>query len=105
MLFRNNFFTSTVMFRRQAAINAGGFVKDEYDLAEDYDLWLRLGKSGKMANFKEVFALYQQSNYNKERRKQFFKKQLKLIIRHKDDYPYAWLAKIILNIRISLLSV
>ncbi|MCL5774756.1 MAG: glycosyltransferase, partial [Patescibacteria group bacterium] len=26
MLFRNNFFTSTVMFRREAAIRAGGFI-------------------------------------------------------------------------------
>src|SRR3989344_5264263 len=33
MLFRNNFFTSTVMFRRQAALKAGGFKKDEFDVA------------------------------------------------------------------------
>ncbi|PJE60056.1 MAG: hypothetical protein COU85_00300, partial [Candidatus Portnoybacteria bacterium CG10_big_fil_rev_8_21_14_0_10_44_7] len=52
MLFRNNFFTSTVMFRREAAITAGGFIRDEIDLAEDYDLWLRIGKLGKMFNFR-----------------------------------------------------
>ena len=49
MLFRNNFFTSTVMFKKSAAIKAGGFISDGADLSEDYDLWLRLGNIGKMA--------------------------------------------------------
>lgn len=100
MLFRNNFFTSTVMFRREAAIKAGGFVKDDIDLAEDYDLWLRMGKLRKMYNFPEVFTAYSAPSYNKDKFKQFLRKQLSLISLHKNDYPYYWLAKTILVLRL-----
>jgi glycosyltransferase involved in cell wall biosynthesis len=99
MLFRNNFFTSTVMFRKQAAIEAGGFIKDEYDLAEDYDLWLRLGQKGKMYNFREPFTAYTQPNYNKERVDEFFKKQLKLININSGYYLFYYFARLVLQIR------
>jgi glycosyltransferase EpsE len=100
ILFRNNFFTSTVMFRRQAAIDAGGFVKDANDFAEDYDLWLRLGKTGKMYNFQELFTAYREPSYNKERFKAFLAKQLRLIKARKGDYPYYWLALPVLQTRL-----
>ncbi len=99
MLFRNNFFTSTAMFRRQAAVSAGGFIKDEYDLAEDYDLWLRLGKMGKMYNFQEVFANYRQPEYNKEKFLKFLQKQALLVFRRKRDYPFYVLAAALLKFR------
>jgi glycosyltransferase involved in cell wall biosynthesis len=102
MLFRNNFFTSTVMFQREAAIEAGGFVTDQDDLAEDYDLWLRMGLLGKMHNFPEVFTAYSQSNYNKERFQAFLKKQLRLIKTQKGNYPFCFPAKISLKFRIML---
>ncbi len=102
MLLRNNFFTSTVMFRRAAALQAGGFLADGADVAEDYDLWLRLGRLGKFYNFQEVFTAYRQPSYNKERFKQFLAKQLRLIQKHRDDYPFAFIAKVILRIRILL---
>lgn len=100
MLFKNNFFTSTVMFRREAAIRVGGFVKAGEDLAEDYDLWLRLGKIGKMHNFHEVFTLYRQPNYNREKLKAFLRKQLVLINKHRKDYPGDFLASLILKVRL-----
>ena len=102
MLFRNNFFTSTVMFRKEAAIKAGGFLKDQDDFAEDYDLWLRLGKIGKMRNFHEIFTAYRQPGYNKERFKSFLEKQLNLIKRNKEDYPSYRLASLMLKIRFRL---
>lgn len=40
---------STAMMRKDAVVAAGGY-KDEYFLAEDLDLWLRLGEVGKLAN-------------------------------------------------------
>jgi glycosyltransferase involved in cell wall biosynthesis len=100
MLFRNNFFTSTVMFRRQAAMDAGGFKKDDIDLAEDYDLWLRMGKLGQMLNFPEVFTAYRAPSYNREKFKQFLRKQLNLISRHKSDYPFYFFSALILKARI-----
>lgn len=102
MLFRNNFFTSTVMFRKDTAIKAGGFIKDDIDLAEDYDLWLRMGKLGGMHNFKQPFTQYAKPSYNKAKFQQFLTKQLQLISRHKSDYPYYWIASLILKFRISL---
>ncbi len=103
MLIRNNFFTSTVMFRREAAISAGGFIEDGNDFAEDYDLWLRLGRLGKMCNFQEVFTLYRQPNYNKEKFKAFLSKQLRLIAKHRGAYPGYWMARFLLKARLLIL--
>ena len=100
MLLRNNFFTSTVMFRRQEAIEAGGFIKDNDDLAEDYDLWLRLGQKDKMYNFHEVFTAYTPPSYNRERFKRFLAKQLRLIEANKTNYPNFRLASLILKMRL-----
>ena len=100
MLLQNNFFTSTVMFRREAAIKAGGFVTDSIDWVEDYDLWLRLGKLGKMYNFKEPFTAYAQPSYNKDKFKKFLVKQLYLIKRERNSYPFYWLAAFILKARL-----
>ncbi len=99
MLLRNNFFTSTVMFRRASAVEAGGYLQNGADLAEDYDLWLRLGELGKMHNFSEIFTAYRQTQYNSDKRKQFFYKQLKLIGRHKTNYPYYYPAAMFLRLR------
>lgn len=100
MLLRNNFFTSTVMFKRDPVVKAGGFTKDEQDFAEDYDLWLRLGNMGKMYNFQEVFTKYTLPNYNKERFIGFLKKQKSLISKHKSEYPNYLVANFILSLRI-----
>ncbi len=102
MLLRNNFFTSTVMFRREVALQVGGFKADEDDFAEDYDLWLRLGKLGKMYNFQEPFTAYRVPNYNKARFKAFLRKQLRLIEREKQVYPLYYLARILLKLRLFL---
>ncbi len=99
MLFRNNFFTSTVMFRREAAVKAGGFIIDKDDFAEDYDLWLRMGKLGQMHNFRQVFASYRLPQYNKLKKQSFFAKQLRLIYREKAYYPYYFFARILLKAR------
>ena len=100
MLLHNNFFTSTTMFKKSAAIKAGGFVSDGIDLAEDYDLWLRLGKIGQMGNFKRLFTAYRAPRYNKNKLKLFYQKQLSLIKKHKQDYSWYWLSQIILKLRI-----
>jgi glycosyltransferase involved in cell wall biosynthesis len=99
MLLKNNFFTSTVMFRRAEAIKAGGFIKDALDLVEDYDLWLRLGKVGKLYNFSDVFTKYAQNGYNKDRFKRFLTKQGWLVKRYSKDYPYATVSQLIIKLR------
>ncbi len=100
MLFRNNFFTSTVMIKRSSAFLVGGFVNDGFDLAEDYDLWLRMGKIGEMGNIKEVFTLYAKSSYNKSKFRMFLKKQSRLIRKNKKIYPFFVIAQIVILFRI-----
>ena len=100
MLLKNPFFTSTVMFKKSAATRVGGFLFDGIDLAEDYDLWLRMGKIGKLYNFQEVFTAYRVSEYNKVTFQSFLNKQLRLVQRNRADYPYYFLARLILYSRI-----
>lgn len=100
ILLKNPFFTSTVMFKKNIALKAGGFINDGQDFAEDYDLWLRMGVLGKMFNFKEVFTEYAKPSYNKLKFVSFLKKQQYLIVKHRLDYPkYYYLASLVLNLR------
>ncbi len=100
MLLRNNFFTSTVMFKKAAALQSGGFIADGVDVAEDYHLWLRLGQLGQMGNFRQVFTAYRAIVYTKGRFKMFLTKQLSLIGKYKQDYPFFWLSSLVLKLRI-----
>jgi hypothetical protein len=89
-----------VLFKKEAAIKAGGFIKNGMDFGEDYDLWLRMGRLGQMYNFPEVFTAYAAPSYNKERFKNFLSKQLSLIGQHRKDYPNYFLAALILKARL-----
>ena len=100
MLLKNSFFTSTVMFKKSKALEVGGFRFDGVDLAEDYDLWLRLGKLGQMYNFQTVFTRYALPTYDKQKVRLFFIKQRLLIAAHGQEYPMFTIAKIILALRI-----
>ena len=56
---KNVFAHPAVMYRRTAAINTGMYRKF-YEGAEDYDLWLRMIKVGKVANLPESLTFYRQ---------------------------------------------
>jgi len=45
----NTFIHGSVLMRRRAVLNVGGY-RSEFITAEDYDLWLRLGEIGTVAN-------------------------------------------------------
>ena len=47
----------SVMARRQALIDAGGY-NDEFPCAEDYALWMRLARFGKFHNLQEPLVAY-----------------------------------------------
>lgn len=87
ILFANPMSHPSVMFRRATAIKIGGYRKLEF--AEDWDFFLRMGKEGKMHNFKDYFAFYQMAQQNNSLRNQrgLAKAILKLIKEYKDDYP------------------
>jgi glycosyltransferase involved in cell wall biosynthesis len=48
----------TVMLRRRAVLELGGFRPQFAPAAEDYDLWLRLGERHELANLPDVLLFY-----------------------------------------------
>jgi len=53
----NQFGHGSVMMRRSVVAEIGGYDSGAGDIVEDYDLWLRIGRVGKLANLRE--PLYQ----------------------------------------------
>ena len=62
ILYANPFCHVIVMFRRKEALEVGGYTNIRF--VEDWDLWLKLGKKGKLYNFQEYFALYMNAGQN-----------------------------------------
>jgi glycosyltransferase involved in cell wall biosynthesis len=79
---------SSTMFRREAALRVGGY--DE-TLAgfQDWDLWLKLGKIGKLYNFLEYFLCYRiwQGSGSFQQSKGNTASALRIIHDHRYDYP------------------
>lgn len=53
--FQNCFVHSTVMFRKDAYLKVGGY-NPIYRFAQDYDLWIKLSKLGKICNLKDILV-------------------------------------------------
>jgi GT2 family glycosyltransferase len=85
-LFSNPFSHTTVMFRKDVAIQLGGY---RTNYLEDWDFWLRIGKAGKMYNLPEYYADYLAAgqNYSLVDEKQQTVMILKLIWSFRHDYP------------------
>jgi GT2 family glycosyltransferase len=86
-LYANPFWHNTVLFRKDAAIIVGCYKQTRF--VEDWDLWLKLGKVGKLYNFKEYFALYMNAGQNRstENQKLTAKIILQYIKSYRDEYP------------------
>ncbi len=87
MFRRNCFVTSSVMFRKDSYLKAGGF--STMYLAEDYDLWFRFGLLGKFANLDKCDINYtiHQQGASKLRQIELYKNILLIIKNHKNNYP------------------
>lgn len=87
ILSSNPFLHSTIMFRKEAAEKVGLYHDTVY--AEDWDMWLRLGKVGKLYNFPRYFAEYMSAGQNKSFTHQ--RKQSRVLFgilkEFKNDYP------------------
>lgn len=86
-LLKNQFIHSSVMFSRQVA--ASGGYDESLVVGEDYDLFLRLGKGGKISNLPFCVVKYRKhdSNQSKEKILSALKDNLKIIARYKNNYP------------------
>ena len=67
-LYANPFVHNTVLFRKDAAVETGGYKQIKF--VEDWDLWLRLGRIGKLYNFQEYFSLYMNAGQNRSHENQ-----------------------------------
>jgi glycosyltransferase EpsE len=103
MLFKNCFLHPTIMARKSAIDQAGGYDESQQVLhVEDYDLWLRLGAKGSLHNISDVttvLTIHSNSLTFKNRIVQA-KKVRRLIRLYRDKYPYFYSASIILTVRI-----
>lgn len=95
MLFECPFLHPAVVFRRDPAQKIG-FYDERLERAEDYDLWMRLGKIGKMHNLPEysIESMAGASNVSHRERREILKYNLLLIKRYRLDYPHFKMAYI-----------
>jgi glycosyltransferase EpsE len=86
-LFSNPFTHATVMFKKDLALKLGGYKIIKH--VEDMELWLRMGKHGKLYNMKEYFITYMTAGQNKSftHQRENSRTVLEVIKMHKDDYP------------------
>jgi glycosyltransferase involved in cell wall biosynthesis len=80
----------TVLMRTSALREAGGYPHQRY--AEDWELWLTLGKKWKLHNLKEYFTAYEQSDrsWSYVVARPQSRAILGIITRHRKEYPGYW---------------
>lgn len=104
MLEQNCFIHSSVVYRKSSALDIGGYHEDKYPYSEDYDLWVKLGTVGKLANLPIYGVRYTSVNrgvaFTLKLRVIPAVRSIKLIGKYKDKYPNYWLAVSLRPIRI-----
>lgn len=83
------FLHPAVVYRHEAAKNLG-FYDESLPQAEDYDLWMKFGKVGKMHNLPihAIESLVGATNIGHLKRAEIIKYNLKLIKKYRKDYPH-----------------
>jgi len=99
ILLKNCFINSSVMFRKKAFERVKGF--KNMRLAEDYDLWLRMGRMGKFANIDTgVSYRIHASNASSKKKLEMYRTVLSLVKKYRNDYPRFPLAYLKARLRI-----
>jgi glycosyltransferase involved in cell wall biosynthesis len=95
LLLRNQFTHSAVLWRRGGR-DTEMWYDETIPVWEDYDLILRLGKVGKLANLPEEMTAYRKhgGNISKSKKINGARAHLDIIKRYKNDYPYYLLARL-----------
>ncbi len=108
MLFKNCFTHSGVMFRKDAAISAGGYNEDRAVLhVEDYALWLKLGVAGKLHNLPSYDTGFtaREGSLSAVNKRTQLKKTLDLIAQYRSVYPGYRMARGTVRAKIFLLTL
>lgn len=87
-LSKNQIAQSSVLFRKSAFVKAGGY-DESFRVGEDYDLWLKMGRSEKLANLPEVMVAYlvHSGGITKEKKFEIIGVTDKIVRHYKKDYP------------------
>ncbi|MDD5318775.1 MAG: glycosyltransferase [Candidatus Pacebacteria bacterium] len=95
-LLRNPFINSSVVFRKETFSHVGGF--KDMRLAEDYDLWLRMAKFGRVANIQhnlnpQPLTAYRRrpSSVSSQKKKAMAGAILAIVKRYRKDFPLSLL--------------
>lgn len=103
MLFRNCFIHSSVLFQKNMVQAIGGYGESgDARHVEDYDLWLRIGTQGEMANIPiyGVRFLLSARNISSKHMHEQYKKNIALISKHRKEYPNYFFGLIVGYIRL-----
>lgn len=100
-LIKNPFINSSVMFLKDLTIDIGGY-DESLRVGEDYDLFLKLGRKGKISNINKILVNYRQHDQNISRLKLISALEDNLIIikRYKGYYPNFLLALMKRSVRL-----
>lgn len=94
LLGKNCFVHSSIIMRKDTVLSLGGYDESqETKHLEDYDLWLRLGTLGKLANlpFYMVNFTQRSESISSVNKREQFKKSINVIKKFKNKYPhYYW---------------
>ena len=86
ILLVDNFAHSSVLISKDTLDKMLGY-DEGLDFAEDWDLWLKLGKVGKLYNFPEYFVQYLKSSETRSNRKREMDMGNQFRKKYKNDYP------------------
>lgn len=106
LLAKNSFAHSSVLYRREVAINLGAYPLNLNGI-EDYDLWLRLGQKYKLHNLPRYDLGYRRhpGNISLTDRKRLMTTSLDLIKKYRQYYPNFYWALIRREIRLFLVEI
>jgi glycosyltransferase involved in cell wall biosynthesis len=91
MMFRNQFFQSSILMRKETLVDAGNY-DEKIPIWEDYELYLRIGKLHQLRNIPEFLTAYRDhdSNISKESEEKSIRTYRILYKLYKKVYPFAW---------------
>lgn len=108
ILNKTSFTHSSVVFQKDAALKFGGYSEsEEVRHIEDYDLWLKLGTVGTLANLPRysVELVVRDGGLSSTNKIAQFKKSLELIQKFKHQYPHYYKARCSLLFRMNAYKV
>ncbi len=99
----NPFAQSTLLYRKSAALECGGY-SIEYKICDDYDLWLKIGLKHKFTNIPQVLSGYRihGENITKRKRLTVAREILEIVRKNSGNYPRSMIGKTKSYLRILL---